>query len=1026
MSFFRAFAGVWLMCVLAAPAGLAAADQYGRVTFGGVPVPGATVTATRENQQRVTVTDQQGVYRFAGIADGVWTLRIEMLGFATINQDVTVAADTPAPTWDLKLLPFEEITRGLPPPSVEPKEQPRAPIAGRQAGAAPLAAPPAAPSGFQRAQVNTSANAGAITNDPTAADADRNQGAADGFLINGSVNNGAASPFAQLAAFGNNRRGGRSLYNGGLGVLLGNSAWDARPFSFTSQQTPKPSYSDVQILGSFAGPLKIPGVIKNGPTLLLGYQRTVDHNASTQSALMPTLPERAGNFSHTIDRFGQPLRLVDPATGLPFAGNIIPSALISPQAASLLNYYPLPNLDAGGQYNYQTPTLVTTHQDAVQSRFSKVLDGGRHQLFGNLAYQRTTTDTSNMFAFVDSSRVSGLDTTLNWSHRLSQFRSVRLRYQFTRLSTNVTPYFANRTNVSGEAGIGGTNQDPVNWGPPRLIFSSGVAGLSSLQAAQNRNQTQAWGGESLWNRGRHNITFGGDIRRQQWNVFSQQDARGTFAFNGAATGSDLADFLLGLPHASSIAFGNADKYLRAPAYDAYVTDDWRVNPVLTVNAGVRWEYEAPVTEWAGRLVNLDVAPGFTAVSPIVATNPVGALTGRSYPDSLMRPDRRGLQPRVGLAWRPVAGSSLVVRAGYGIYRNTSVYEPIAVLLAQQTPLSNTLSVENSAAHPLTLANGFTAPSANANTFAVDPDLRVGSAHNWQLLVQRDLPASLTITATYLGTAGSHLMQEFLPNTVPLGAVNPCRACPEGFVYLTANGHSNKQTGQLQLRRRLRNGLSAMVQYALSKATDDAGAFTGVRLDGAAIAQDWRHLEAEEGPSNFDQRHLLTAQVQYTTGVGVSGGGMLDGVRGTLFKGWTVTSQLTAGSGLPLTPVYLTSVAGTGVTGTIRPDVASASTDAAPAGFFVNPGAYTAPAPGQWGNAGRNSITGPRQFALDAGVGRSFLSGDRLTLDWRLNVTNVLNRVTYANVNTIFGSPQFGLATLANPMRKVQSSVRLRF
>ena len=272
--------------------------------------PGATVTATRENQQRVTVTDQQGVYRFANIADGVWTLRIEMLGFATINQDVTVDADTPAPTWDLELLPFEEITRGLPPPGAEAKEPPRAPIAGRQAGAAPLAAPPAAPSGFRRAQVKTSAAAGAITNDPTAADADRNQAAADGFLINGSVNNGAASPFAQLAAFGNNRRGGRSLYNGGLGVLLGNSAWDARPFSFTSQQTPKPSYSDVQILGSFAGPLKIPGVIKNGPTLLLGYQRTVNHNASTQSAVMPTLPERAGNFSHTVDRFGRPLRLV--------------------------------------------------------------------------------------------------------------------------------------------------------------------------------------------------------------------------------------------------------------------------------------------------------------------------------------------------------------------------------------------------------------------------------------------------------------------------------------------------------------------------------------------------------------------------------------------------------------------------------------------------------------------------------------------------------------------------------------------
>jgi hypothetical protein len=554
-----------------------------------------------------------------------------------------------------------------------------------------------------------------------------------------------------------------------------------------------------------------------------------------------------------------------------------------------------------------------------------------------------------------------------------------------------------------------------------------MAGLGTAQASWHRSQTHAWGGESLWSRGRHNITAGGDVRHQRWDVFGQQDARGTFTFTGDATGSDLADFLLGIPHASSIAFGNPDKYLRAPAYAAYVTDDWRVSPVLTVNAGVRWEYEAPVTERLGRLVNLDVAPGFAAVSPVVATRPVGPLTGRRYHDALMHPDRQGVQPRIGVALRPVPGSSLVIRAGYGIYRNTSVYQAIAMLLAQQPPLSKTLSVENTFEHPITLANGFSAGSrATSNTFAVDPDLRVGYSHNWQLMIQRDLPASLTMMATYLGTNGRRLFQEFLPNTVPSGATNPCPGCPAGFIYLTSNGHSNKHTGQLQLRRRLRSGLTATVQYALSKAIDDAGAFTGVRLDGAGIAQDWQNLDAERGPSNFDQRHLVTAQLQYTTGMGVRGGAMLDGMRGRLFKGWTITSQLAAGSGLPLTPVYLTSAAGTGVIGTIRPDVASTAAASAPEGFFLNPSAFTAPAPGQWGSARRNSITGPPQFALDAGVGRSFLWGDRLTLDWRINAMNVLNRVTYATVNTIFGSPQFGLPTVANPMRKLQTSLRVRF
>jgi hypothetical protein len=413
----------------------------------------------------------------------------------------------------------------------------------------------------------------------------------------------------------------------------------------------------------------------------------------------------------------------------------------------------------------------------------------------------------------------------------------------------------------------------------------------------------------------------------------------------------------------------------------------------------------------------------------VLAGAAGSLTGRQYSDSLLRPDRLGIQPRLGLAWRPVPGSSLVVRAGYGIYRNTAVYQPIATLLAQQPPLSKTFSISNSAANPLTLANGFTAPLAQGttpgNTFAVDPDLRVGSSQNWQALIQRDLPGSLTISATYLGTKGSHLLQEFLPNTYPTGASNPCATCPAGFVYLTSNGSSSRHAGQVQLRRRLRNGLAASVQYTLAKATDNATAFAGVNLSGGAIVQDWRNLDAELAPSNFDQRHQVTAQFQYTTGLGVSGGALLDGMKGRLFKGWTVTSQLTTGSGLPITPVYLAPVPGTGVTGSLRPSLTGVSVGA-PAGYYLNPAAYAVPAPGQWGNAGRNSMEGPSQFNLGAAVARTFQWTERLSLDWRIDATNVLNRETYTGVNTIIGGPQFGLPNLANTPRKMQSTLRLRF
>src|SRR5207248_11073955 len=167
-----------------------------------------------------------------------------------------------------------------------------------------------------------------------------------------------------------------------------------------------------------------------------------------------------------------------------------------------------------------------------------------------------------------------------------------------------------------------------------------------------------------------------------------------------------------------------------------------------------------------------------------------------YPDSLVRPDRHGVQPRVGIAWRPLPASSMVIRAGYGVYYNTTVYGTIAGEMAQQSPLSKSLSVQNTKDHPLTMANGFNAsPSITPNTFAVDPNFRVGYAQNWDVSIQRDLPGALVVTAMYLGIKGTRAQQQFLPNTFPAGAAT-CGSCPTGFAYVTSNGNSTREAGQL--------------------------------------------------------------------------------------------------------------------------------------------------------------------------------------------------------------------------------------
>ena len=161
-------------------------------------------------------------------------------------------------------------------------------------------------------------------------------------------------------------------------------------------------------------------------------------------------------------------------------------------------------------------------------------------------------------------------------------------------------------------------------------------------------------------------------------------------------------------------------------------------------------------------------------------------------------------------------------------------------------------------------------------------------------------------------------------------------------------------------------------------------------------------------------------------MGMGGGTLLTGWKGALFKEWNFATQVSAASGLPETPIYLEPVPGTGVTGVIRPDYTGAPLYAAPAGFYLNPAAYIAPLPGQWGNAGRDTIAGPAQFSLSASLGRTFRVSDRLNLDLRVDSTNALNHVAFTSWNTIVNSTQFGLAAAANAMRSMQTTLRLRF
>ena len=142
---------------------------------------------------------------------------------------------------------------------------------------------------------------------------------------------------------------------------------------------------------------------------------------------------------------------------------------------------------------------------------------------------------------------------------------------------------------------------------------------------------------------------------------------------------------------------------------------------------------------------------------------------------------------------------------------------------------------------------------------------------------------MILNVSYLGIKGTHEQQAFAPNTYPSPALNPCPACPVGFAYLVSGANSTSELGQIQLRRRLHNGLTASVSDKLQHAIDDAALLGGRSAGGSILAQNWLNLEGERGPLSFDQRHKVELQLQYTSGMGLKGGTLLSGGAARLLK-----------------------------------------------------------------------------------------------------------------------------------------------
>jgi len=1087
----------------------------GAARSGKTPLPGVTVTAANSltGKKFSTATASDGKFSLSGIPRGRYVVRIEFMGFAVFTQEVVLNPENSSAKVEAEL-------------TLASRQQEQTNIN--------LAAMAAAGRGFQSLAVESTLSSLSGENSGAAGGVGSNggQGANDlsGLPMNGAGAEGPTESVSISGAQGRTQdfgggseeelqqriqefreRGGFAGFGGGQGfggqgggpgggtLAIGrlggrgfninqphgilyfsddNAGLDARPLSLSGIPGPRADYNQARFGANVGGPLNIPRIFNGGNKwfFFAGWNGSRGSSPYDAFSTVPTVDERAGNFSNATYFGGAPVQLVNrQVNGVStlIGPNMLNPLAISPSATFLLQFIPLPNisLNALGQ-NFHYVTSAESNTDTVILRLIHNFGaapspgsgpqgggwgggggGGRRRSQNNinfgLNWARSSSTIVNPFpSLAGGTGTQGLNANAGWTYGKGRTTNIlRLTYNHNHVST--TNLYSNVIDVSGPpgAGIGGISNNPFDWGLPGISFTS-FGGLSNPTPRRELDQTYSLSDTVSWNHGKHNWRFGGDYRRILQSFRSARNAEGGFVFTGFATsafdsngkalpdtGSDFADFLLGLPQQTSLQFGATAYNFRANAFDFFAQDDWRFRSNLSFNIGLRYEYNGPYTEAQDRISNLQVAPGFAGAQPIVPAGAVvppnsGTFLISSTP-SLVKPDRNNFAPRIGIAWKPQ--KQMVVRAGYGINYNLAQYGIVIQNFAFQPPFAETATNSTDVngllgANPLTLASGFPAAGAATvtNNFAINPNYRLGYVQIWNLDIQRELPKGVMLTVGYNGAKGTRLDTE----RALVGAAN------QPFIYESSEGNSILHAASVRVRKRMGKGLGLSGQYVFSKSIDDASSIGG---GGSVVAQDPFDISADRGLSSFDQRHKFTGNWIYDLPFGENRRFAQKGPASHILGGWQWSGDVTIASGLYFTPRVLGGGLdiGRGVNGSLRADLVpgqSVTVSNPSTREWFNTAAFCNPevncpagSPTTFGNAGRNIIEGPRQFSMNMTVNKTITIKESRSLDLRISANNVFNIVHFTSIDTVVNSTlTYGEVTGTGTMRRVTVQARFRF
>jgi hypothetical protein len=733
-------------------------------------------------------------------------------------------------------------------------------------------------------------------------------------------------------------RSGGNQVHGNLNYFLRNDVLDARSF-FEDEKTVLRQH---QFAATATGP-----IVKNKTFFLVSYEGLRVQQEATRLSRVPTLLERTGDFSQSVNINGGRLYLWDrQASGscnannqaACFPGNVIPPSRMDPTGMRLLSNFPRPTRDAGATgFNY---FAVAADVDAWDSPLFKI----DHKIGqNNLAfrYQKRFARTQNPFTgsdlgtfgiFTDDDRSLG---GVDYTHMFSPMFLAEFRFGMSRNATRERGRFAGE-NIASQLGLpnlipegeAAVNPYLLDW--PQIFAGNNYPDLGSgaNMPIEYFVTDYQYSFKFTWIKKTHNLRWGYNNNIVQMNEPYLNNQRGTFRFVGNRTGHSIADMELGWLNNVTRQVGFNRNYWRQNAMGLFINDDWKVSRNLTLNLGLRWEVNRAPYDKYDRLGSYDPAIRKLVIASDVNApanyqqlldrtglrNVVTTASAVGRGRSVISTDWINFSPRVGFAYR--ATDKMVFRGGYGIFQGGEILNNLRNNLSNQFPFAINQNFNGLNSNPTLVSTQTPFPTerevltgtTTANGFTMDPSQSY--LQSWNLTVERELFSSTAIELDYRGSKGTNLQRLYDYNqpyrnlesyVAGEGFARPIPEWNTINIYHTGS-NSIYNAFNASWRRRSRGGLFWRVNYSYSKSIDDASQVNGQSNGGFALALDSRNLRLDRARSDWDIRHVVTAvgNVELPFGRGRQWGSSWNRWTDGFLGGWQLSGTATFYSGAPFT------------------------------------------------------------------------------------------------------------------------------